>query len=40
MISFLGKTDEHEGTLDVSNSADSQNNLKVHGAGHAGKNKC
>ena len=34
---LLGKTDEHEGTLDVSNSADGQNNLKIHGAGHAGK---
>ena len=34
---LLGKTDEHEGTLDVSNSTDSQNNPKIHGAGHAGK---
>ena len=31
----LGKTDE--GTLDVSNSADSQNDAKNHGAGLAGK---
>ena len=34
---LLGKTDEHEGTLDVSNSADGQNNPKNHSAGLAGK---
>ena len=34
---LLGKTDEHEGTLDVSNSADGQNNPKNHSAGVAGK---
>ena len=34
---LLGKTDEHEGTLGVSNSADGQNNSKNHSAGLAGK---
>ena len=34
---LLGKTDEHEGTLDVSNSADGQNDPKNHSAGLAGK---
>ena len=34
---LLGKTDEHEGTLDVSNSTDGQNDPKNHSAGLAGK---
>ena len=34
---LLEKTDEHEGTLDVSNSADDQNDPKNHSAGLPGK---
>ena len=34
---LLGKTDEHEGTLDVSNSTDGQNDPKNHSAGLAEK---